>query len=170
MCGRPPPHDVNGWFSVWCLLLSALALVYLATWHWWNSVADEKEAQGWIVSADLLMVGPRCGFSVSIPPLCCVVYRFRQPSVILLLFVGSWRWVFLAEGWCSFRAPTTLGLFRIHRPIKGSTDMLGWSGARSTRSRQQSPQCKRLSHMAGLPEDRPAQPGPSCFTGKTNSI
>lgn len=37
---------------------------------------------------------------------------------------------------CSFRAPTTLRLFRFHRPIKRTTDMLGRSRARPTASKQ----------------------------------
>lgn len=49
----------------------------------------------------------------------------------LLGFFGSWRQVFLAEGSCSFRAPTTLGLFRFHRLMKKTTTtQTCWAGVK----------------------------------------
>lgn len=111
--------------SIWCLLLSALGLVHLTAWHWWDSV---------------LCCAGRPSHGGHETPLLCLTrstnpsrlsadggYRFRQPSVILLLFVGSWQRLCLAKAWCSCRAPTTLGRLRIHRPIKEAQTR--WAGA-----------------------------------------
>lgn len=62
--------------------------------------------------------------------------RSSLPFCSAVVCFGCRRRVFLAGRSLLFRAPTTVGLFMFHGPIKRTTDMPGRSVARATASRK----------------------------------